>query len=145
MKLDKKFTQKYPPTYSIALVEMAESSDQKPRRFKFVKKTKIENKKEEKVCFKVTLLKKDSRYTNLVMFPKIETRKFVVPNDRSKSLLYLKSKIHSLFEEHPTNGMKIYYKDRDFDYVRVKSDGELIIALSDMRYETNHLFVVAED
>ena len=108
------------------------------------KMAKIENKKEEKVCFKVTLLKKDSRYTDPLLLDKIEARRFVVPKDRRKWLLYLEAKIQIIFEEHLKNGMKIYYRDSDRDYVRIKSDKELIIALSEMRYETNHLFVVAE-
>ena len=109
------------------------------------KMAKIENKKEEKVCFKVTLLKKDSRYTDPLLLDKIEARRFVVPKDRRKWLLYLEAKIQIIFEEHLKNGMKVYYRDSDRDYVRIKSDGELIIALSEMKYETNyHLFVVAE-
>ena len=118
---------------------MAHAMDKKPPKM-----AKIENKKEEKVCFKVTLLKKDSMYTDLFMLDEIEARRFVVPNDCRKSLLYLKTKIHFLFEKDLKNGMKIYYKDSDMDFVRIESDEELIIALSEMRYKTYHLFVVAK-
>ena len=118
---------------------MAHSIDQKPPII-----AKIENKKEEKVCFKATLLKKDSSCTDLYLLDEIEARRFVVPNDCRKSLLYLKAKIHFLFKKHLKNGMKIYYKDSDMDFVRIESDEELIIALSEMRYKTYHLFVVAK-
>ena len=73
---------------------MAHSIDQKPPII-----AKIENKKEEKVCFKATLLKKDSSCTDLYLLDEIEARRFVVPNDCRKSLLYLKAKIHFLFKK----------------------------------------------
>ena len=61
---------------------MAHSIDQKPPKM-----AKLENKKEEKVCFKVTLLKKDSRRSDPLLLDKIEARRFVVSKDRRKSLL----------------------------------------------------------
>ena len=61
-----------------------------------------------------------------------------------KSLVYLKEIIGSLFEEHIKNGMKVYWRDSDRDYVRIKSDDGLIIALSEMKNEIYHLYVIAD-
>ena len=41
--------------------------------------------------------------------------------------------------------MKVYWKDRAMDFVRIKSDDELAIAVVEMENETyRHFFVVAE-
>ena len=105
---------------------MAHSIDQKPPKM-----AKLETKKEEKVCFKVTLLKKDSRYTDPFMLNKIEARRFVVPKDRSSSLIYLKERIRSLFGNQIESGvnLQIHWKDKDGDFIRVRSDQELLIGL----------------
>ena len=118
---------------------MAHSMDQKPPKM-----AKIETKKEVKVSFKVTLLQNDSRFTKMCLFNEIEVQRFVIPKDRRKSLVYLKEIIGSLFEEHIKNGMKVYWRDSDRDYVRIKSDDGLIIALSEMKNEIYHLYVIAE-
>ena len=96
---------------------MAQSMDQKPPM------AKIETKKESKVSFKVTLLQNDSTLcTKMCLFSVIEVQRFVIPKDRRKSLVYLKDMIGSLFEEHIKNGMKVYWRDSDRDYVHAVSD-----------------------
>ena len=75
---------------------MAHSIDQKPPIIaKIYRKTpkliKNDNMKEEQVNFKVTLLEEHPECS--WSFEKIEVRRFVVPKDRSTSMIYLKERI----------------------------------------------------
>ena len=65
------------------------SMDQKPSTL-----AKSDNMNKEQVIFKVTLLRKSSTDWD---FNKIEVRMFVVSEDRSTSLLYLKERIRTMF------------------------------------------------
>ena len=58
-------------------------------------------------------------------------RRFVVPKDRSTSLVYLKERIRALYVNQIKNGesLKIYWKDKDGDFIRVMSDEDLLIGL----------------
>ena len=96
--------------------------DQKPSTL-----VKNDNMKEEQVSFKVTLLEEDPECS--WNFEKIEVRRFVVPKDRSTSMIYLKEKIRSLFGNKIESGvnLQIHWKDKDGDFIRVRSDQELLI------------------
>ena len=111
--------------------------DQKPPKV-----AKIDNKNEAKVSFKVILL----TYLGAnITSNQIEVRRFIALSNRCTSLAFLKAKIRSLFEIHLENGMKVYWRDRAGDFVRIKSDDELAIAVVEMENETyRHFFVVAE-
>lgn len=92
---------------------------------------------------KVTLLRnlQGGDYTS----NQIEIRRFIADSDCCTSLEFLKAKIRSLFETHLENGMKVYWKDRVMDFVIIKSDDELAIAVVEMEKQTyTHFFVVAE-
>jgi hypothetical protein len=88
-----------------------------------------DNMKEEQVNFKVTLLEEhqDCSWS----FEKIEVRRFVVPKDRSTSMIYLKERVRSLFGNQIESGvnLQIHWKDKDGDFIRVRSDQELLIGL----------------
>ena len=79
--------------------------------------------------FKVTLLEEDPECS--WNFEKIELRRFVVPKDRSTSMIHLKEKMRSLFGNQIESGvnLQIYWKDKDGDFIRVWSDQELLIGL----------------
>ena len=87
--------------------------------------------KEEQVFFKVTLLEENPECS--WNFEKIEVRRFVVPKDRSTSMIYLKERIRlrSLFGNQIESGvnLQIHWKDKDGDFIRVRSDQELLIGL----------------
>jgi hypothetical protein len=52
--------------------------------------------------------------------------------------------IRSLFEKHlKFLKVKVYWRDGDMDYVRIKSDEELNIAVVEMKTEIINIFVVA--
>ena len=73
---------------------MAHSMEQKPPKL-----AKIDHKTEIQVSFKVTLLRNDSKFAkpgDLCLFDKIEVRRFVIPKERSTSLVYLKERIRSI-------------------------------------------------
>ena len=115
---------------------MDHSLDQKPPKM-----AKIDNKNEAQVSFKVILL------THLganITSNQIEVRRFVVPRNRCTSLVYLRAKFTSLFEKYLEKGMKVYWKDGDGDYVIIKSDEELAIAVGEMKNGIKKLFVVAK-
>ena len=115
---------------------MAHSMDQKPPKV-----AKIDNKNEAKVSFKVILL----TYLGAnITSNQIEVRRFVLPQDRCTSLVYLRAKFMSLFEKYLEKGMKVYWQDGDYDYVIIKSDEELAIAVGEMKNGITKLFVVAE-
>ena len=85
---------------SLPVKAMAHSMDQKPPKL-----AKIDHKTETQVSFKVTLLRNDSKFAkpgDLCLFDKIEVRRFVIPKERSTSLVYLKEKIRSI-EVQPRN------------------------------------------
>ena len=105
---------------------MAHSMDRKTPKL-----IKNDNMKEEQVNFKVTLLEEHPECS--WSFEKIEVRRFVVPKDRSTSMIYLKERIRlrSLFGNQIESGvnLQIYWKDKDGDFIRVWSDQELLIGL----------------
>jgi hypothetical protein len=73
---------------SLPVKAMAHPMDQKQSKV-----AKIDQKHEFQVSFKVTLLRNDSKFVkpgDLCLFDKIEVRRFVIPKDRSASLVYLK-------------------------------------------------------
>ena len=93
---------------------------------------KSDSKNEVQVSFKVTILRTDPRAD--WEFDKIfEVRRFVVPKDRSTSMIYLKERIRlrSLFGNQIESGvnLQIHWKDKDGDFIRVRSDQELLIGL----------------
>ena len=91
------------------------------------KSAEIDNKSETQ-DFKVTLLKNDTEWSDL--FEKIEVRRFVVSKDRITSLVYIKEKIRTLFVNQIENGvnLKIHWRDKDGNFIRVRSDEELLIS-----------------
>ena len=91
------------------------------------KSAEIDNKSETQ-DFKVTLLKNDTEWSDL--FEKIEVRRFVVSKDRITSLVYIKEKIRALFVNQIENGvnLKIHWRDKDGNFIRVRSDEELLIS-----------------
>ena len=104
---------------------------------------KSDSKNEVQVSFKVTILRTDPRAD--WEFDKIfEVRRFVVTKDRSTSLVYLKERIRALYVSQIKNGesLKIYWKDKDGDFIRVTNDEELLIGLVTNR-EVLNLTVVA--
>ena len=91
---------------------------------------KSDSKNEVQVSFKVTILRTDPRAD--WEFDKIfEVRRFVVTKDRSTSLVYLKERIRALYVSQIKNGesLKIYWKDKDGDFISVMSDEDLLIGL----------------
>ena len=119
---------------------MADSINQKPTKWTNMNS---QNDPAHNCIAKVTLLK-NLEGRNLPS-NQIEVRRFLAHSNRCTSLAFLKAKIRSLFETHLENGMKVYWKDRDYDFVRIKSDDELAIAVVEMENETyRHFFVVAE-
>ena len=113
---------------------MAHSSsmDQQP--------SKSDNMNREQVFFKVTLLRKSSTDWD---FNKIEVRMFQIPEDLT-SLLYVKERIRDIFGNKLGQGekLKIYWKDKDGDFIRVTNDEELLIGLLTNK-EVFNLTVVA--
>merc|ERR1712079_346038 len=77
----------------------------------------------ENVSFKVSLLKENGE--------KSEVRRFVVPQDCSSSLIYLKEKIRTIFNLGRSN-CKVSWKDEDNDDVTIETDEELLIALQEL-------------
>jgi len=103
------------------------------------KSTKIENMNGEQVSYKVSLLTQSGEGTET----KSEVRRFVVPQDCSTSMVYLKEKLRSLFGNQLSKGLKITWKDEDGDDVSIESDEELVIALHEMKGPLYKLSVVA--
>ena len=116
---------------------MAHSSsiDQQPSTL-----AKSDNMNREQVFFKVTLLRKSSTDWD---FNKIEVRMFQIPEDLT-SLLYVKERIRDIFGNKLGQGekLKIYWKDKDGDFIRVTNDEELLIGLLTNK-EVFNLTVVA--
>ena len=118
---------------------MAHSSsmDQQPSTL-----AKCDNMNRDPVFFKVTLLRKSSTDWD---FNKIEVRVFQIPEDRSSSLLHVKERIRDIFVNKLGHGekLKIHWKDKDGDFIRVTNDEELIIGQLTNTKEVFNLTVVA--
>merc|ERR1712062_288436 len=92
----------------------------------------------DQVSFKVTLREDVSDETKT----KSQVRRFVVPQDCSTSLVYLKEKLRSIFG--PTLGtFRLSWKDEDEDDVIIETDEELMIGLQEMKGPLYKLDVVA--
>merc|ERR1712156_700718 len=104
------------------------------------KLTKVDNMNGEQVSYKVTLLANQDDKSGET---KSEVRRFVVPQDCSTSMVYLKEKLRSIFGRQVENGMKITWRDEDGDDVCIESDEELVIALHEMKGPLYKLSVVA--
>merc|ERR1712047_197423 len=90
----------------------------------------------DQVSFKVILRENVSNET------KSQVRRFVVPQDCSTSLVYLKEKLRSIFG--PTLGtFRLSWKDEDEDDVIIETDEELMIGLQEMKGPLYKLDVVA--
>ena len=74
---------------------------------------------------------------------KCEVRRFVVPQDCSTSVDYLRDKLKYLFGNNISNGFKITWKDEEGDNIKIESDEDLIIALHEMKGPLYRLSVVA--
>jgi hypothetical protein len=101
---------------------------------------KSDNTNRDPVYFKVTLLRKSSTDWD---FNKIEVRMFQIPEDLT-SLLYVKERIREIFGNKlgQDEKLKIYWKDKDGDFIRVTNDEELLIGLLTNK-EVFNLTVVA--
>merc|ERR1712223_2285896 len=91
--------------------------------YPIVGKMSVPNQNTESVSFKVSLLKENGE--------KSEVRRFVVPQDCSSSLIYLKEKIRTIFNLGRSN-CKVSWKDEDNDDVTIETDEELLIALQEL-------------
>ena len=90
----------------------------------------------DQVSFKVILRENVSNES------KSQVRRFVVPQDCSTSLVYLKEKLRSIFG--PTLGtFRLSWKDEDEDDVIIETDEELMIGLQEMKGPLYKLDVVA--
>ena len=101
---------------------------------------KGDNMNRDQAFFKVTLLRKSSTDWD---FNKIEVRMFQIPEDLT-SLLYVKERIRDIFVNKLGHGekLKIYWKDKDGDFIKVTNEEELLIGLL-MNKEVFNLTVVA--
>ena len=101
---------------------------------------KGDNMNRDQAFFKVTLLRKSSTDWD---FNKIEVRMFQIPEDLT-SLLYVKERIRDIFGNKLGQGekLKIYWKDKDGDFIRVMSDQDLLIGLN-VNKEVFNLTVLA--
>merc|ERR1712018_333072 len=70
-----------------------------------------------------------------------EVRRFVVPQDCSTSLIYLKEKIRTIFNLGRST-CKVSWKDEDGDDVTIETDEELLIALQELNGPVYKLQVV---
>merc|ERR1712047_202813 len=92
----------------------------------------------DQVSFKVTLREDVSDETK----SKSQVRRFVVPQDCSTSLVYLKEKLRSIFG--PILGtFRLSWKDEDEDDVIIETDEELMIGLQEMKGPLYKLDVVS--
>merc|ERR1712047_241531 len=90
----------------------------------------------DQVSFKVILRENVSNES------KSQVRRFVVPQDCSTSLVYLKEKLRSIFG--PTLGtFRLSWKDEDEDDVIIETDEELMIGLQEMKGPLYKLDVVS--
>merc|ERR1711963_1214991 len=72
---------------------------------------------------------------------KLEVRRFVVPQDCSTSLVYLKEKIRNIFNVGRSD-CKVFWIDEDNDHVAIETDEELVIALQELNGPVYKLQVV---
>ena len=91
--------------------------------------------KVENVSFKVSLLENEKS------LEKLEVRRFVVPQDCSTSLVYLKEKIRNIFNLGRSD-CKVFWIDEDNDHVAIETDEELVIALQELNGPVYKLQVV---
>ena len=92
----------------------------------------------DQVSFKVTLREDVSDETK----SKSQVRRFVVPQDCSTSLVYLKEKLRSIFGSS-LGTFKLSWKDEDEDDVIIETDEELMIGLQEMKGPLYKLDVVS--
>merc|ERR1711963_979140 len=88
-----------------------------------LKKKVIEKMEPKQVSFKICLLDNEKC--------QLEVRRFLVPQDCSTSLLYLKEKIRTAFGARLHGNFKISWLDQDQDQVIIDADEDLMIALND--------------
>jgi len=122
-----------------AVAHSMEKTEVETTLIQLPKSTKIENMDGEQVPYKVSLWIKSEDGTET----QSEVRRFVVPQDCSTSMVYLKEKLRSLFGNQLSKGLKITWKDEDGDDVSIESDEELVIALHEMKGPLYKLSVVA--
>ena len=79
---------------------------------------------DKSVSFKVRL--NDSSDTNS------EVRRFVIDRDVSTSLTYLREKLAAIFPSLRRKDFKLTWTDEDGDQITIRSDDELVIALTEM-------------
>merc|ERR1712029_256077 len=96
---------------------------------------KMASDKVENVSFKVSLLENEKS------LEKMEVRRFVVPQDCSTSLVYLKEKIRNIFNLGRSD-CKVFWIDEDNDHVAIETDEELVIALQELNGPVYKLQVV---
>merc|ERR1711963_891765 len=96
---------------------------------------KMASDKVENVSFKVSLLENEKS------LEKLEVRRFVVPQDCSTSLVYLKEKIRNIFNLGRSD-CKVFWIDEDNDHVAIETDEELVIALQELNGPVYKLQVV---
>merc|ERR1712047_166419 len=92
----------------------------------------------DQVSFKVTWGEDVSDETK----SKSQVRRFVVPQDCSTSLVYLKEKLRSIFGSS-LGTFKLSWKDEDEDDVIIETDEELMIGLQEMKGPLYKLDVVS--
>eukprot|EP00093_Oithona_nana_P002299 02299.XXX_59443_60838_1 [CDS] Oithona nana genome sequencing. len=92
----------------------------------------------DQVSFKVTLREDVSDETK----SKSQVRRFVVPQDCSTSLVYLKEKLRSIFGS-TLGTFRLSWKDEDEDDVIIETDEELMIGLQEMKGPLYKLDVVS--
>merc|ERR1712076_324319 len=90
----------------------------------------------ESVSFKVSLLKENGE--------KSEVRRFVVPQDCSSSLIYLKEKIRTTFNLGRSN-CKVSWKDEDSDDVTIETLQELVGPVYQFQVVKTEAFVPDHD
>merc|ERR1711963_811811 len=88
-----------------------------------LKKVIEENMEPKQVSFKICLLDNEKS--------QLEVRRFLVPQECSTSLLYLKEKIRTAFGARLHGNFKISWLDQDQDQVIIDTDEDLMIALND--------------
>merc|ERR1712213_292051 len=99
---------------------------------------KMASDKVENVSFKVSLLENEKS------LEKLEVRRFVVPQDCSTSLVYLKEKIRNIFNLGRSD-CKVFWIDEDNDHVAIETDEELVIALQELDGPVYKLQVVKKN
>jgi len=88
----------------------------------------------DQVSFKAVLLGQDQE-------AKEQVRRFVIPQDASSSLVYLREKLRSIFGSQFS---QIHWLDEENDQVIIDSDEELMIALHEMKGPVYKLFLTQQ-